>query len=136
MQISYADRKEHHISKQAKMHLGPEYVFISPYGLAESILHEPSLPFLSDVDWHVFWSHCGKHTDNPEELAWTLKQIFNRARIQATDHPMGPLGLLRPELKQIIRAVAKHAAFCATNQLRWRERQRGTFLPSSKRQGR
>jgi hypothetical protein len=136
VQISYADRKEHHISKQKKMHLGPEYVFISPYGLAEAILYESSLPFLSGVDWHAFWSHCGNHTDEPEELAWTLKQSFNLARIQATDHPMGPLGLLRPELKQIIRAIAEHAAFSAKNQLRLRERDRGSFRPSSRRQGR
>jgi hypothetical protein len=136
VQISYAGKAEHHFSKLAKIHLGEEYVFLSPYGLAHTILHESSSQFLSSINWNEFWCNCSQQTNDDEELAMMIKRNFDHAMSRATDHPMGPMGILRPELKQVIRAVAEHDAFLATVQLRRRERKLGQFLPSSKRQGR
>jgi hypothetical protein len=135
-QISFASREEHHINKRNHMHLSEEYVFISPYGIAQTVIHKSSMPFMGEIDWHTFWILCGVLTDEIEVLAGILKKHFNQARYRTTDHPMGPVGLLHPEIKRIIRAIAHHAAFAATNNLRWRELKRGMFLPTSRRKGR
>jgi hypothetical protein len=136
VQISYASKADYHYRKLDKMHLGQEYVFLSPYGLAKSIFEGCSPQFLSVFDRTEFSSNFYQPTNDVEELALTLKCNFEYARIRATDHPMGPMGILRPELKNIICNVAEHDAFLTTDQMRLRESTMGTFLPSSKRQGR
>jgi hypothetical protein len=72
--------------------------------------------------WEDFWASLGEKPHNEDELAQGLHDLFVDALSYPRVHPLGPMWILPPPLRQFIRIFTEYCAAESTGQIRDREK--------------
>lgn len=121
IQVSLAAVASHHRNKIGSLYLPGEFICLTPMDLALCALAPPAVPLFEDFGWEDFWASLGEKHLNEDELARVLHDIFVDALSFPRLHPLGPLWILPPPLRQFIRAFTEYCAAETTGQIRERE---------------
>jgi hypothetical protein len=121
IQVSLAAVASHHQRKIGSLYLPGEFICLTPMDLALCALFPPAAPVFEGFGWEVFWASLGEKHQNEDELARVLHDIFVDALSFPRLHPLGPLWILPPPLRQFIRAFTEYCAAETTGQIRERE---------------
>ena len=121
IQVSLAAVASHHQSKIGSLYFPGEFICLTPMDLALCALSPPAVPVFESFGWEVFWASLGEKHQNEDELARVLHDIFVDALSFPRLHPLGPLWILPPPLRQFIRAFTEYCAKETTGQIRERE---------------
>ncbi len=121
IQVSLAAVAAHHRNKIGSLYLPGEFICLTPMDLALCALSPPTVPLLESFGWEDFWASLGEKHQNEDELARVLHDIFVDALSFPRLHPLGPMWILPPPLRQFIRAFTEYCAAETTGQIRERE---------------
>lgn len=122
IQVSLVAKAEHHRDKIAALHLPGEFICLTPMDLALCAISPPSCTLFESFPWEELWASLGKKHENEDELAKMLHDLFVDSLSFPHLHPLGPLWILPPPLRQYIRIFTEHCATETTCQIREREK--------------
>ena len=122
IQVSLVAKAEHHRQKFAALHLPDEFICLTPMDLALCAIFPPNVPLFEAFPWEELWAALGTKYNNEDELAQVLHDLFIDSLSFPRLHPLGPLWILPPPVRQFIRAFTEYCATEATGQIREREK--------------
>ena len=106
--------------KLAKIWKVDEYVVLSPRTLAEYIGGGRVTPH-TETEWDELWRHLPEPGVPVEAIARPLARMFNAALDHPHHSPRGPMALMSPTLRALVRTFVRGEAFRATRVLRERQ---------------
>ena len=131
IQVSLAAEAEHHRNKIDALVLPDEFICLTPMDLARCAIAPPPVTLFENFGWEHFWSSLGAKIQDENELARMFHGLFVDALSFPRLHPLGPMWILPPILRQFIRVFTEHRAFETTNNIRARERIKGKWRGSA-----
>ena len=121
IQVSLTADAVHHRHKIGALYLPGEFICLTPMDLALCALSPPQVPLFENFGWEDFWTSLGEKSKDENELARVLHDIFLDALSFPRLHPLGPMWILPPCLRQFIRVFTEFCAAETTSQIRQRE---------------
>ncbi len=121
IQVSLTAQREHHRNKIESLKMPGEFICLTPMDLALCALCPPTAPLFENFGWDDFWASLAKRYQNENELAAVLHDLFVETFSFSQVHPLGPMWILPPPLRQFIRAFTAFYAAETTTEIRNRE---------------
>ena len=120
VQVSLTADPESHERKVGAMYLPREFILLTPLELAVCAIDPPAVPKFDAFPWKAFWASFGGECKDEYAFAQELRRLFTDALAFPVEHPLGPMWILPPPLRQFIRIFVEHGAAETTNCVRER----------------
>jgi hypothetical protein len=125
MQVALISDPELHEQKVNALHEPSEFVILTPLELAMCAVHPPVTPSFGMLSRQGFWAPLGGRSSDVVQLANKLYQLFEETFALPTIHPLGPMWILPPTLRDFIRAFTEYRAAEAAKRVHEREEKIG-----------
>jgi hypothetical protein len=130
IQVSLVAKPELHQKKVEALYLGDELIFLTPFDLATFAVSPPAVPLLQNFGWSEFWASLGGMQQDVGDLAKLLHDLFVDSLLFPPSHPNGPMWLIPPPVRKLIRIFTEHHAMTTAEQVKKRE-ETGRRSPNS-----
>ncbi|MBK8980508.1 MAG: hypothetical protein IPM29_31790 [Planctomycetes bacterium] len=121
VQVKATANPERHRERLADIQRREHLVILSPVQLAEYVdtaTRQPATTSLLREELHAFWSCLPSLPVDVEGLSYTIKEVLQRALLRPTEDPRGPMGLVPPPVRRVVRAFVRDESFRATAALK------------------
>jgi len=130
VQVALTANPELHERKLTALYVPDEFVILTPLALAMCAVKPPATPSFTMLTQQGFWAPLGGRCSDEPQLAHRLHELFLETFALSTTHPLGPMWILPPPLREFIRAFTEYHATQAVKCVRERLLKHGRKLDS------